>query len=83
MAAHTQANGNARTIGRVSMSKHSNAQPNRAVDKANNTFEFHEHDEWGLNAESVRDALAGYWARVLARVKEQSEAVQAKETPEE
>ena len=36
-----------------------------------------------LDAESVPDALAGYWTRVLARVKERSEAVRAKETPEE
>jgi hypothetical protein len=48
-----------------------------------NTFEFYEHAELGLKAESVPDALAGYWTRVLARVKERSEAVRAKETPEE
>jgi hypothetical protein len=66
------------------MSKQSKAaQPNRAVDGANNTFEFYEQAEFGLNAESVPVALAGYWTRVLARVKERSEAVRAKETPEE
>jgi hypothetical protein len=31
----------------------------------------------------VPEALAGYWTRVLSRVKERSEAVRAKETPEE
>ena len=69
-------------IGGVSMPKQSNPQPNRA-DGAKNTFEFYEHAELGLNAESVPDALAGYWTRVLARVKERSEAIRAKETSEE
>ena len=64
------------------MSKQSKAQPNQAVDGANHTFEFYEQAELGLNAESVPDALARYWTRVLARVKERSEAVPAKETPE-
>jgi len=50
---------------------------------AKSTFEFYEHAELGLNAESVPDALAGYWTRVLARAKERSEAIRAKETPEE
>ena len=58
-------------------------EPNRAADGAKNTCEFYEHAELGLNAESVPDALAGYWTRVLARVKERSEAVRAKGTPEE
>lgn len=71
------------TIGGVSMPKQSKAQPNRAADGAKNTFEFYEHAELGLNAESVPDSLAGYWTRVLARVKERSEALRAKETPEE
>jgi len=70
-------------IGGVSMPKQSKPQPNRAADGAKNTFEFYEHAELGLNAVSVPDALAGYWTRVLARVKERSEAIRAKETPEE
>jgi len=70
------------TIGGVSMPKQSKAQPNRA-DGAKNTFEFYEHAELVLIAECVLDELAGYWTRVLARVKERSEAVRAKETPEE
>jgi len=65
------------------MSKQSKAEPSRAADGAKKTFEFYGHAELGLNAESVPDALAGYWTRVLARVKERSEAVRAKETPEE
>jgi hypothetical protein len=65
------------------MPKQSKPQPNRAADGAKNTFEFYEHAELGLNAESVPDALAGYWTRVLARVKERSEGIRAKETPEE
>lgn len=65
------------------MSKQSKAEPNRSADGAKNTFAFHEHAELGLNAESVPDALARYWTRVLARVKERSEAVRAIETPEE
>ena len=65
------------------MPKQTKAQPNRAADGAKNTFESYEHAELGLNAESVPDALAEYWTRVLARVKERSEAVRAKETPEE
>ena len=65
------------------MPEQSKPQPNRAADGAKNTFEFYEHAELGLNVESVLDALGGYWTRVLARVKERSEAVLAKETPEE
>ena len=65
------------------MSKKSKAQPKRAVDGAKNTFKFYEHAELGLNAQGVRDALAGCWTRVLSRVKERSEAVRVKETPEE
>ena len=65
------------------MPKQSKAQPNRAADGAKNTFEFYAHAELELNVESVPDALAGYWKRVLTRVKERSEAVRAKETPEE
>src|SRR5882762_9595436 len=72
-----------KTIGGVSMPKQSKAQPNRAADGAKNTFEFYEHAELGLNAESLPDALAGYWTRVLTRVKERSGTVRAKETPEE
>ncbi len=72
-----------KTIGGVSMSKQSKAEPSRSADGAKSTFEFYEHAELGLNAESVPDALAGYWTRVLARVKERSEAIRAKETPEE
>src|SRR5260370_37143436 len=72
-----------KTIGGVSMPKQSKAQPNPAADGAKNTFEFYEHAELGLNAESVPDALAGYWTRVLARVKERSEAVRAKEMSQE
>jgi hypothetical protein len=65
------------------MSKQSKAQPNPAADGAKNTFELYEHAELGLNAQGVPQALAGYWTRVLSRVKERSEAVRAKETPEE
>jgi hypothetical protein len=71
-----------KTIGRVSTPEQFKTQPNRAADGAKNTFEFYEHAELGLNAESVPDALPGYWTRVLARVKLLSEAVRAKETPE-
>jgi len=55
------------------MSKQSKAEPSRSADGAKSTFEFYEHAELGLNAESVPDALAGYWTRVLARAKERSE----------
>src|SRR5260370_41037926 len=72
-----------KTIGGVSMPKQSKAQPNRAADRAKNTFEFYEHAGLGLNAKNVPDALAGYWTRVLARVRELSESVLAKETPED
>ena len=65
------------------MSKQSRVQPNRAVDGAKNTCEFYELAELGLNAQRVRDALTGYWTRVLSRVKERSEALRAKETPDE
>jgi hypothetical protein len=64
------------------MSKQSKAQPTRAVDGAKNTLEFHENPEL-LKGQSVPDRLAGYWTRVLSRVKERSEAAHAKETPEE
>ena len=48
------------------MSKQSKVEANRAMDRAKNTFEFYEQAELGLNAESVPDALARYWTRVLA-----------------
>src|SRR5260370_38634135 len=70
-------------IGGVSMPKQSKPQPNRAADGAKNTFEFYEHAELGLNAESVPDALAGYWTRGLARVNERSEAIRAQEAPQQ
>jgi hypothetical protein len=61
------------------MSKRSKAEANRAADESKNTSEFCKRAELGLDADGVRDALAAYWTRLLARVKGRSEAVRSKE----
>ena len=61
------------------MSKRPKADANRPADTSKNAPEFCERAELGLDTEGVRDGLAGYWTRLLTRVKERSEAVRAKE----
>src|SRR6266446_1902879 len=39
--------------------------------------------ELGCNPDDLRVELAGYWSRLLVRVKEQSEVVDGKNLPEE
>jgi hypothetical protein len=65
------------------MSKRSEAQANRAADGSKNTPEFYKRAESELDADGVRDALATYWTRLLARVKERSEAVRSEEMSQE
>src|SRR6185437_8882057 len=47
------------------------------------TFEFGLGSEPGCNPDGLRVELAGYWSRLLVRVKEQSEVVEEKKVPEE
>lgn len=61
------------------MSKRPKAHANRAPDTSKNAPEFYERTELGLEAKGVREGLAGYWRRLLTRVKERSEVVPATE----
>jgi len=65
------------------MSKRFKAEANRAADGSKKTSEFCKRAELGLNADGVRDVLAEYWTRLLARAKERSEAVRSKEMSHE
>jgi hypothetical protein len=65
------------------VSKRPKAHANRAADTSKNTPEFYERAELGPDAEGLRDGLAGYWTRLLTRVKERSEAVRTKEMSQE
>ena len=61
----------------------SQLQVNRAVENAEKTSEFGLGSELGCNPDDLRVELAGYWSRLLVRVKEQSEVVDGKNLPEE
>ena len=65
------------------MFKRSRLQVNRALENAEKTSEFGLGPELGSNPDDLRVELAGYWSRLLVRVKEQSEAVRAKEVSQE
>ena len=61
----------------------SQLQVNRALENAEKTSEFGLGSELGCNPDDLRVELAGYWSRLLVRVKEQSEVVDGKSLPEE
>ncbi len=72
-----------RATGGGIMVKRSRLQVNRALENAEKTSEFGLGSELGCNPDDLRVELAGYWSRLLVRVKEQSEVVDGKNLPEE
>ena len=65
------------------MFKRSRLQVNRVLDNAEKTSEVGLGSKLGCNPDDLRVELAGYWSRLLVRVKEQSEVVDGKKLPEE
>jgi hypothetical protein len=65
------------------MFKRSGPQVNRALENAEKTSKFGLGSELGCNPDGLRVDFAGYWSRLLVRVKEQSEVVEGKNLPEE
>jgi len=65
------------------MFKGSRTQVNRALENAEKTSEFGLGSELGCNPDDLRVELAGYWSRLLLRVKKQSEVVDGKNLSEE
>jgi len=61
----------------------SRPQVNRALEKGKKPSEFGLGSEPGCNPDGLRVELAGYWSRLLVRVKEQSEVVDGKKVSEE
>jgi len=53
------------------------------LEKGKKPSEFGLGSEPGCNPDGLRVELAGYWSRLLVRVKEQSEVVEGKKVPEE
>jgi hypothetical protein len=65
------------------MFKRSRPQVNRALENQEKPSESGLGPELGCNPDDLRVELAGYWSRLLARVKKQSEVVNGKNLPEE
>jgi len=65
------------------MFKGSKTQLNRALENREKPSEFGLGSELGCNPDDLRVELAGYWSRLLLRVKKQSEVVDGKNLPEE
>ena len=65
------------------MFKGSRTQLNRALENREKPSEFGSGSELGCNPDDLRVELAGYWSRLLLRVKKQSEVVDGKNLPEE
>jgi hypothetical protein len=65
------------------MFKGSRTQVNRALENREKTSEFGLGSELGCNPDDLRVELAGYWSRLLLRVKKQSEVVDGNNLPEE
>jgi hypothetical protein len=61
----------------------SRPQVNRPLGNEEKTSEFGLGSEVQCNPDDLRVELAGYWSRLLVRVKEQSEVVDGKNLPEE
>jgi len=60
------------------MFKGSRPQVNRALEKGKKPSDFGLGSEVRCNPDDLRVELAGYWSRLLVRVKEQSEVVDGK-----
>ena len=65
------------------MFKGSRTQVNRALENRGKPSEFGLGSELGCNPDDLRVELAGYWSRLLLRVKKQSELVDGKNLSEE
>ena len=65
------------------MFKGSRPQVNRVLENGEKPSEFGLGSELGCNPDDLRVELAGYWSRLLMRVKEQSEVVDRGKVPEE
>ena len=61
----------------------SRPQVNRPLDSVEKTQDFGLGSEVLCNPDDLRVELAGYWSRLLVRVKEQSEAVDGEKVSEE
>jgi len=64
------------------MFKGSRTQVNRALENREKTSEFGLGSELGCNPDDPRVELAGYWSRLLLRVKKQSEIDQEQSAEE-
>ncbi len=65
------------------MFKGSRPQVNRALENREKPSEFGLSSDLGCNAHDLRVEPAGYWSRLLARVKKQSEVVDQEQSAEE
>ena len=65
------------------MFKGSRTQLNRALENPEKPSEFGSGSELGCNPDDLRVELAGYWSRLLLRVKKQSEVVDQEQSAEE
>jgi len=65
------------------MFKRSRPQVNRTLENGEKPSEYGSGSELGGNPDELRVELAGYWSRLLVRVKEQSEVVDGKKVSEE
>ena len=65
------------------MFKRSRPQVNRSSEKAQKPSEYGSGSEPGCNPDELRVELAGYWSRLLLRVKKQSEVVDPEQSSEE
>ena len=65
------------------MFKGSRPQVNRALENREKPSEFGLGPELGCNPDDLRVELAGYWSRLLLRVKKQSEVVDQEQSTEE
>ena len=61
----------------------SRPQVNRLLESAEETSEFGLGSEVRCNPDDLRVELAGYWSRLLVRVKEQAEVVDGKKVSDE
>ena len=61
----------------------SRPQVNRPFGNVENTSEFDLGSEVRCNPDDLRVELAGYWSRLLLRVKKQSEVVDREQSAEE
>jgi hypothetical protein len=65
------------------MFKGSRTQVNRALENREKSSEFGLGLEPGCNPDDLRVELAGYWSRLLLRVKKQSEVADQEQSGEE